>query len=73
MLLDGRVDVSVSDGINVRLGLSASEILSLADFIISTSTSVHDAVAAVPLDQVNPHSTAFISWWFNLKFIYVTG
>lgn len=53
MVRRSHADVSVSDGINVRLGLSASEILSLADFIISTSTSVHDAVAAVPLDQVS--------------------
>lgn len=44
--------VDVSDGIKVRLKLSASDILRVADQIISTSSSVHDAVAAVPLDQV---------------------
>jgi len=44
--------VDVSDGIKVRLKLSASDILRVADQIISTSTSVHNAVAAVPLDQV---------------------
>jgi len=46
------VRVDVSDGIKVRLKLSAPDILRVADQIISTSTSVHDAVAAVPLDQV---------------------
>lgn len=43
----------VSDGIKVRLKLSAADILRLADNVIATSTSAHDTVAAVPLDQVN--------------------
>ena len=47
--------VDVSDGIKVRLKLSAADILRLADNITSTSKSVHDAVAAVPLDQVCEH------------------
>ncbi|ESR51369.1 hypothetical protein CICLE_v10033657mg [Citrus x clementina] len=36
----------------VRVNLSASEILKLADKIVSKSKEVHDAVASVPLDKV---------------------
>lgn len=36
----------------VRVNLSASEIVKLADKIISKSKEVHDAVASVPLDKV---------------------
>uniref|UniRef100_A0A6N2MXB8 Peptidase M3A/M3B catalytic domain-containing protein n=1 Tax=Salix viminalis TaxID=40686 RepID=A0A6N2MXB8_SALVM len=39
-------------GSNVRINLSASEILKLADRIIAKSKEVHDAVASVPLDKV---------------------
>ncbi|XP_007044976.2 PREDICTED: probable thimet oligopeptidase [Theobroma cacao] len=39
-------------GCNVRVNLSASEILKLADRIIAKSKEVHDAVASVPLDKV---------------------
>ncbi|KAL2543331.1 putative thimet oligopeptidase [Abeliophyllum distichum] len=38
-------------GSNVRINLSASEILRLADRIIAKSKEVHDAVASVPLDK----------------------
>lgn len=50
----------ISDGIQVRLKLSAVDILRLTDNIIATSTSVHDAVAAVPLDQVIPLPTSLL-------------
>ncbi|XP_019176680.1 PREDICTED: probable thimet oligopeptidase [Ipomoea nil] len=40
-------------GLNVRVNLSASEILRLADHIIAKSKQVHDAVASVPLDKVS--------------------
>ncbi|CAH9108479.1 unnamed protein product [Cuscuta europaea] len=40
-------------GLNVRINLSASEILRLADNIITKSKQVHDAVASVPLDKVS--------------------
>ncbi|KAL5552527.1 hypothetical protein UlMin_039928 [Ulmus minor] len=36
----------------VRVNLSASEILKLADRIVSRSKEVHDAVASIPLDKV---------------------
>lgn len=39
-------------GSMVRVNLSASEILKLADKIIAKSKEVHDAVASVPLDKV---------------------
>ncbi|CAK7332393.1 unnamed protein product [Dovyalis caffra] len=39
-------------GSSVRINLSASEILKLADRIIAKSKEVHDAVASVPLDKV---------------------
>lgn len=39
-------------GSNVRVNLSASEILKLADRVISKSKEVHDAVASVPIDKV---------------------
>ncbi|KAF8365108.1 hypothetical protein HHK36_032851 [Tetracentron sinense] len=39
-------------GSNVRLNLSASEILKLADQIISKSKELHDTVASVPLDKI---------------------
>ncbi|KAM2535042.1 hypothetical protein TB1_020681 [Malus domestica] len=39
-------------GSKVQANLSASEILKLADRIISKSKEVHDAVASVPLDKV---------------------
>ncbi|KAK1577521.1 hypothetical protein Q3G72_022495 [Acer saccharum] len=39
-------------GSNVRVNLSASEILKLADRVIAKSKEVHDAVASVPLDKV---------------------
>lgn len=51
-IVASRCGVVVSDGVKVRLKLSAADILRLADQIISTSEAVHDAVAAVPLDQV---------------------
>ncbi|XP_028772246.1 probable thimet oligopeptidase [Neltuma alba] len=38
-------------GSNVRINLSKSEILKLADQIIAKSKEVHDAVASVPLDK----------------------
>ncbi|KAK6922350.1 Peptidase M3A/M3B catalytic domain [Dillenia turbinata] len=40
-------------GSNVRVNLSASEILKLADRIIANSKKVHDSVASVPLDKVS--------------------
>ncbi|CAN4106160.1 unnamed protein product [Withania somnifera] len=39
-------------GSKVRVNLSASEILKLAESIINKSKQVHDAVASVPLDKV---------------------
>uniref|UniRef100_A0A7N0U7R0 Peptidase M3A/M3B catalytic domain-containing protein n=1 Tax=Kalanchoe fedtschenkoi TaxID=63787 RepID=A0A7N0U7R0_KALFE len=39
-------------GLNVRVDLSAPEILKLADQIIAKSKQVHDAVSSVPLDRV---------------------
>ncbi|XP_034201270.1 probable thimet oligopeptidase isoform X2 [Prunus dulcis] len=39
-------------GSKVRVNLSASEILKLADRIITKSKEVHDAVASIPLDKV---------------------
>ncbi|KAJ8551006.1 hypothetical protein K7X08_000376 [Anisodus acutangulus] len=39
-------------GSKVRVNLSASEILKLAESIINESKKVHDAVASVPLDKV---------------------
>uniref|UniRef100_A0A2N9FSA7 Peptidase M3A/M3B catalytic domain-containing protein n=1 Tax=Fagus sylvatica TaxID=28930 RepID=A0A2N9FSA7_FAGSY len=40
-------------GSNVRVNLSPSEILRLADRIIANSKEVHDRVASVPLDKVS--------------------
>ncbi|KAM3706119.1 hypothetical protein ACJW30_03G131000 [Castanea mollissima] len=40
-------------GSNVRVNLSPSEILRLADRIIANSKAVHDKVASVPLDKVS--------------------
>jgi thimet oligopeptidase len=40
-------------GSNVRVSLSASEILKLAGRVIAKSKEVHDAVASVPLDKVS--------------------
>ncbi|KAL6547839.1 hypothetical protein OROHE_009544 [Orobanche hederae] len=47
-------DLTVAEvpGLNVRIYLSASEILKLEDHIIAKSKKVHDAVASVPLDKV---------------------
>lgn len=47
--------VNISDlfGSNVRVNLSAHEILKLADQIIARSKEVHDIVASIPLDKVN--------------------
>lgn len=39
-------------GSNVRIILSASEILRLADNIVAKSKEIHDAVASVPPDKV---------------------
>lgn len=39
-------------GSDVRVNISPSEILRLADRIIAKSKEVHDAVASVPLDKV---------------------
>ncbi|XP_009607687.1 probable thimet oligopeptidase isoform X3 [Nicotiana tomentosiformis] len=39
-------------GSNVRVNLTASQILKLAESIIKKSKQVHDAVASVPLDKV---------------------
>lgn len=39
-------------GSKVRVNLSASGILKLADQIIAKSKEVHDSVASVPLDKV---------------------
>ncbi|KAL0421505.1 UNVERIFIED_CONTAM: putative thimet oligopeptidase [Sesamum latifolium] len=47
----------VVPGSNVRINLSASEILRLADHIVAKSKEVHDAVASVPLDKVTYAST----------------
>ncbi|CAN1314181.1 Probable thimet oligopeptidase [Linum perenne] len=44
-------------GSGVRINLSASEILKLADQIIAKSKRVHDAVASVPLDKVTYENT----------------
>ncbi|KAI3467654.1 hypothetical protein Pfo_024317 [Paulownia fortunei] len=44
-------------GSNVRVNLSASEILRLADHIVAKSKEVHDAVALVPLDKVTYANT----------------
>lgn len=43
-------------GSNVRVNLSPSEILRLADRIIANSKAVHDKVASVPLDKVFTNS-----------------
>ncbi|KAL3656049.1 hypothetical protein CASFOL_000445 [Castilleja foliolosa] len=47
----------VVPGSNVRINLSATEILKLADHIIARSKEVHDAVASVPLDKVTYSNT----------------
>ncbi|GFP94493.1 probable thimet oligopeptidase [Phtheirospermum japonicum] len=47
----------VAPGSNVRINLSATEILKLADHIIARSKEVHDAVASVPLDKVTSANT----------------
>ncbi|KAG8365960.1 hypothetical protein BUALT_Bualt17G0026300 [Buddleja alternifolia] len=47
----------VVPGSNVRINLSASEILRLADHIVAKSKEVHDAVASVPLDKVTYSNT----------------
>lgn len=39
-------------GVNVRVDLSAEEILKLADVIVAKSKKIHDAVASLPLDKV---------------------
>nr|XP_043636225.1 probable thimet oligopeptidase [Erigeron canadensis] len=39
-------------GSNVRINLTAPEILKLVDRIIANSKAIHDAVASVPLDKV---------------------
>ncbi|KAL8535208.1 hypothetical protein ACS0TY_011004 [Phlomoides rotata] len=44
-------------GSNVRINLSAPEILRLADNIVTHSKKVHDAVASVPLDKVTYANT----------------
>lgn len=46
------MEVADLQGANVRVRLSASEIIKLADRVISKSKEVHDAVASVPLDKV---------------------
>lgn len=38
--------------IKIRINLTASEILNLADCIVAKSKKIHDSVAAVPLDKV---------------------
>ncbi|KAJ9554523.1 hypothetical protein OSB04_018568 [Centaurea solstitialis] len=40
-------------GCNVRVNLSPSEMLKLADRLVANSKAVHDAVASVPLDKVS--------------------
>lgn len=63
-MFDFVVNGSVLRGTDVHIGLSASEILRLADRIITKSKEVHDAVSSVPLDKVwvsNFHSIAFSS------------
>ncbi|KAL0385411.1 UNVERIFIED_CONTAM: putative thimet oligopeptidase [Sesamum radiatum] len=47
----------VVPGSNVRINLSAPEILRLADHIVAKSKEVHDAVASVPLDKVTYANT----------------
>lgn len=47
-------------GSEVRVTLSASEILKLADRIVNKSKEVYDAVASVPLDKVLINSPSFI-------------
>ncbi|KAL0364273.1 UNVERIFIED_CONTAM: putative thimet oligopeptidase [Sesamum angustifolium] len=47
----------VVPGSNVRINLSASEILRLADHIVAKSKEVHDTVASVPLDKVTYANT----------------
>lgn len=39
-------------GTNIRVNLSPSEILKLADHVVARSKEVHDAVASIPLDKV---------------------
>ncbi|KAF5726694.1 putative oligopeptidase [Tripterygium wilfordii] len=40
-------------GSDIRVNLSATEILKLADHIIAESKKVHDAIASIPLEMVN--------------------
>ncbi|XP_051116561.1 probable thimet oligopeptidase [Andrographis paniculata] len=47
----------VPSGSSVRINMSSSEILRLADHIIAKSKEVHDKVAAVPLDKVSYANT----------------
>ncbi|KAL2253718.1 UNVERIFIED_CONTAM: putative thimet oligopeptidase [Sesamum indicum] len=47
----------VVPGSNVRINLSASEILRLADHIVAKSKEVHDTIASVPLDKVTYSNT----------------
>lgn len=39
-------------GTNIRVNLSPSEILKLADHVVARSKEVLDAVASIPLDKV---------------------
>ncbi|KAL6498951.1 hypothetical protein OROHE_026386 [Orobanche hederae] len=48
--------------LNVRIHLSASEILKLADHIIAKSKKIHDAVASIPLDKCRPKKFMFIKY-----------
>lgn len=69
-LMCGLVNLAEAlEGIKVRINLSAQEILNLADSIIASSKGVHDAVAAVPLDQVRPGAIRLAHWvqcWLQL-------
>lgn len=57
-------------GSNVRVNLSASEILKLADRIIARSKEVHDAVASVPLDKVSNESLTMTLQFISCFYIF---
>lgn len=53
----------------MRVNLSASEILKLAEQIIANSNKAHNSVASVPLDKVLSICISMLQW-ILISFIY---
>lgn len=53
-------------GFELRVNLSASEILNLAERIIAKSKKVHDAVASVPPNKVLTLFLLIANFWHGL-------